>query len=96
MSPFRAELIPALWARLEACKPGDAGILQSASVVAFYDTDDPKWVGVAEKVASALVTSSPVSLGEWLEVLRPVWSPTRLSRLPRSFRTAIARSPSRS
>ncbi len=57
---------------LESAKPGDASLLPSASALASYDPDNPKWEAEADKVAQTLVTINSIYLGPWLEALRPV------------------------
>ncbi len=56
---------------LESAKPGDEGLLPSAAALAVYDPGNAKWDAEAGKVAQTLVTISSISLGPWLEALRP-------------------------
>ncbi|MGO9466786.1 MAG: hypothetical protein ACLQVF_21805 [Isosphaeraceae bacterium] len=68
----RLTLTPKLWAELERAKPGDVGLLPSASVLASYAPDEGKWEALADKVARALVSVDAIFLGSWIEALRPV------------------------
>ncbi len=72
LKAHRSRLTPMLWAVLESAKPGDAGLLPSASALASYDPADARWEAEGGKVAQALVSVNPVFLGSWLDVLRPV------------------------
>ena len=71
LKTHRASLAPRLWSVLESAKPGDASLLPSAAALAVYDPDNAKWEAEAGKVAQAFVTVSSISLGPWLEALRP-------------------------
>jgi len=68
----RSTLTPRLWVLLDRAKPGDAGLLPSASALAVYDPDNARWDAEAGKVAQALVTVNSRDLGPWLDALRPV------------------------
>ena len=68
----RSILIPKLWSEVEGAKPGSSRLLPAAGALARYDSDNPQWADLAEKVAGALVTVNSVDLGSWLDVLRPV------------------------
>ena len=72
LKPNRAALVPNLWPELESAKPGDAGLLPVACALALYDPDNDQWQGVGVKLAQALVTTAPESLGDWLKLLVPV------------------------
>ena len=85
LKPHRSSLIPKLWSVLDSVKPGDESLLPAASALADYDASSVRWESVSGKVAQALVTVNPVSLGPWLDALRPVR--TKLTTpLPRIFR----------
>jgi len=68
----RSTLTPKLWTVLESAKTGDASLLPSASALASYDPDDPRWEAVGGKVAQALVLVNSLVLRPWIEALRPV------------------------
>jgi formylglycine-generating enzyme required for sulfatase activity len=72
LKPHSSTLIPKLWTKLESAKPGDAGLLPSASALAIYDLDDGKWESVGGKVAQSLVSVNSLLLRPWIEALRPV------------------------
>ena len=72
LAPYRSRLIPMLWRVLESAKPGDAGLLQSASALASYAPDDPEWEAESGKVAQTLVSVNSLLLRPWIEALRPV------------------------
>jgi eukaryotic-like serine/threonine-protein kinase len=72
LKPYQSTLTSKLWTVLESAKPGDASLLPSASALASYALDDPRWEGEGGKVAQALVSTNSVVLGTWLEALRPV------------------------
>ena len=72
LNPHQSTLKPKLWTVLESAKPGDPGLLASASALASYARDDAHWETVGSKVAQALVSVNPVFLGSWLDALRPV------------------------
>ena len=72
LKSHQSTLTPKLWTVLESAKAGDASLLPSASALASYDPDNPKWQAEADKVAQALVTINSIYLGPWLEALRPV------------------------
>jgi len=74
LKTHRSTLTPKLWTVLEPAKPGDGGLLPTASALASYAPDDPRWEGLAGKVSQALVSVNPVFLGSWLDALRPVRS----------------------
>jgi tetratricopeptide (TPR) repeat protein len=74
LNTHRSTLTPKLWAVLESAKPGDAGLLPSASALASYAPDDARWEAVGGKVALALVSVDAILLGSWIEALRPVRS----------------------
>ena len=61
-----------LWTVLESAKAGDVSMLPSASALACYAPDDPRWEPETGKVARALVSVNSLVLGTWLEALRPV------------------------
>ncbi len=72
LKTHQTTLKPKLWSVLESAKPDDASLLPSASALAVYDPDKPKWEAVGGKVAQRLVSVNPVFLGSWLDALRPV------------------------
>ncbi len=79
LKPHQATLTPKLWTVLESAKPGDDGLLPSASALASYAPDDPalrrvppRWEAVGGKVAQALVLVNSLVLRSWIEALRPV------------------------
>ncbi len=72
LHPHGARLRSALWPVLEASQPGDDRLLRSAAALALYDPEGPRWDGVADRVARALVTQNALHLGAWLDALRPV------------------------
>src|SRR5262249_38896592 len=72
LEPHRARLTPTLWSELEKAGPGDSSLLTSAAALALYDPDGPRWSQLGGKVAEALVRVDPISLGHWIEALRPV------------------------
>jgi formylglycine-generating enzyme required for sulfatase activity len=72
LQTYRATLTPKLWAILESAKSGDARLLPAASALARYAPDDSKWEAAGDKVARALVAVDAISLGSWIEALRPV------------------------
>ena len=94
LNPHRSTLTPKLWAILESVKPGDAGLLPSASALASYAPDNARWEAVGGKVAQALVSVNAILLGTWIEALRPVRASCR-ARSPRSSRTRLAPSRNR-
>jgi serine/threonine protein kinase/formylglycine-generating enzyme required for sulfatase activity len=72
MMPQRKELSPKLWEILERAQPGETSLLPAAGALARYDSANPDWKKVAEKVSSALVAENAVYLGQWLDALIPV------------------------
>jgi serine/threonine protein kinase/formylglycine-generating enzyme required for sulfatase activity len=72
LKKYRSELTPKLWTVLEAAKPGDANLLPTASTLASYDPDNPKWDSVAEKVAGGLVSVNSLLIRPWTDALRAV------------------------
>jgi serine/threonine protein kinase/formylglycine-generating enzyme required for sulfatase activity/tetratricopeptide (TPR) repeat protein len=72
LEPYRSELVPKLWSELEKARPDDRRLLPSASALALYDAESPRWTDFGGKVADALVQVNPVFLGTWLDALRPV------------------------
>jgi serine/threonine protein kinase/formylglycine-generating enzyme required for sulfatase activity len=72
LRPYRSKLAPKLWAELESARPGDDHLLRLAGVLALYAPENPRWAGLGDKVAQALVTVNSLVVGPWLEVLRPV------------------------
>jgi len=72
LRPHFASLTPKLWSVLDMAKPDDPRLLTSASVLALYNPENPRWADLGVKVAQAVATPNPVSLRPWLEALRPV------------------------
>jgi formylglycine-generating enzyme required for sulfatase activity len=72
LDKHKARLVPRLWLELEKANPGDPSLLASASALARYDPESPRWSDLDAKVAGALVSLNPILLGAWLEALRPV------------------------
>jgi len=72
LKPHQTGLTPKLWSALDSAKPGDPSLLPAASSLALYDPSNPHWAEVSDKVAQALISVSPVFLGDWLDALRPV------------------------
>jgi len=72
LRPHQAGLTPKLWSALESATPGEPRLLTSASALAFYDPENPRWDGQGGKVAQALVKVNSLVLGLWLDALRPV------------------------
>src|SRR5262249_9315982 len=75
LRPHRATLVPNLWATLDSAQPGDVSLLPAASALADYDATNERWESVGGKAAQALIRVNPVSLGPWLDALRPVRTP---------------------
>ena len=72
LEPHRESLTSKLWNTVEHARAGEKSILPAASALALYDPSNPHWVEVSDKVAQALISVSPVFLGDWLDALRPV------------------------
>ncbi|MGO9914470.1 MAG: protein kinase domain-containing protein [Isosphaeraceae bacterium] len=72
LKPHWPSLAPELWSILKSCKRGDASLLPVASSLALYDPENANWPAVAVKTADAMVQVNSISLGPWLEALRPV------------------------
>jgi eukaryotic-like serine/threonine-protein kinase len=72
MKPYRAELTPWLWTRLDRAAPDDVVILPVASTLAQYDPADSKWNHVGGKVAGAMVKSKLDDQKSWRDALRNV------------------------
>ena len=67
------EVTNVLWSRLtsqSAAKKDE--VLPAASTLALLRPDDAYWQQHGSNVAEALVQTSPVYLGSWMELLRPV------------------------
>ena len=65
-------MTPELWSIVDAAKPGDPRLLPAAGSLALYDPQNPRWTGIATKVAYGMVTIDLVDLRVWLDALRPV------------------------
>ena len=72
LEPHRESLTSKLWNTVEHARTGEKSILPAASALALYDPSNPHWAEVSDKVAQALISVSPVFLGDWLDALRPV------------------------
>ena len=72
LKTHQSTLSSRLWLVLERATPADASLLPSASALASYDPDNPRWAAVESKVAQALVSVNAILLGPWIEALRPV------------------------
>ena len=72
LEPHGAGLIPRLWALLEAPATRGEHVVTSAGALARFDPESPKWTTAGGKVARVMVGVSNVSLGDWVNALRPV------------------------
>ncbi len=72
LEPHRSQLAPKLWSELDSARPADDRLLRAAAALALYDPDSPRWAGLGDKVAHALITVNSLIVGPWLEALRPV------------------------
>ena len=66
------DLIPRLWSILESAAIGDKQILPVASALASYDPTNLRWETLSTKIAQTVIATNPVSLGPWLDKLRPI------------------------
>lgn len=71
--PHRNDLLLKLWAVVEQPTAGKVPQrLRAACALARYDADGRRWAKVDASVANDLVTIPAVSLGAWMDSLRPV------------------------
>src|SRR5262249_57977449 len=56
LRPHRSQLTTKLWSELDTAAPGDNHRLRSASALALYDPENPRWADLGGKAAQALVT----------------------------------------
>ena len=83
LQPYQTQVVGTLWETLS--DPAANGHLQAASALAAYAPDQPKWNAVADTVVTAVTGMNAISLGPWIEFLRPVRGQL-IPALARTFR----------
>jgi formylglycine-generating enzyme required for sulfatase activity len=65
-------LTPKLWSLVDSVQPDDPRLVTSASALALYDPENPRWSELGTKVAQGFVRTNPAFFRSWLDALRPV------------------------
>jgi hypothetical protein len=75
LRPHRQHLIARQEAVLRDERAADGDRLRAAALLADWQADADWWPGVAPAVVRQLLSESPVALGRWVTLLRPVGAP---------------------
>ena len=68
---YKDRITEKLWSVVKSTRD-EQQLLCAFSGLAMFAPDDPRWESFAAKLARSLTRSSPLSLGAWIEVLRPL------------------------
>ncbi len=87
LRPYRADLIPSLWQRVNAAKtPPHERFLALVVLVGFDESANERWRRWGDAVVEQLLMTGPLHFGGWMAALRPARE-ALLAPLGRVFRT---------
>jgi formylglycine-generating enzyme required for sulfatase activity len=68
----RKSMLAQMWRVVLDPQVSDYAIIRAASAIASTTSSDPRWERVASKLVIAVLKQTSLTLGEWLEELRPL------------------------
>jgi hypothetical protein len=73
LSNHKENILDDLWLIVEQpSKEEETQLLQAASALALYDSENERWKPVADKVARTVVIEEPFRVPNWTKLLRPI------------------------
>ena len=75
LRPYREQLTEELWDSAESLEAPKDRRLRAACALAVFDPSSPRWPGMGNVLAAALVAENPLVAATWAEALRPVRAP---------------------